>query len=278
MRRDDPRVVTIADFYDAAQLYGLEVATLSETTSRIIAVLKPCPPGIVIHPVPERRLDALRIHLTHHGIVGVHWDLALEGRTLPRMTTSKATKIANIVTVVFVILLALAAIAGVIYGVTTHTEPGLDPRAITWPRDRFPLRVCSSSYAGDFDAAPIVATALDVTNDRLGFEVLASSREDACDVLVILGVPAEEGWMDPGGDAHFGHGPTCTIRTSNTGTTEIRGLVIQHEIGHCLGLDHDDFEGSIMRRVQTSTPDRTFAPRITDTDRDTLRELYAPAG
>lgn len=199
------------------------------------------------------------------------------------MAQSNASRVANIATVVLLIVLALAAIAGVIFGVLTHEEPGIDPRAVPWPRDRFPLTVCASSYLDTsedhLEAFSAVDEAVEVTNERLGFHALESSRGDAsCEIRVTVGVPAEPGWMDPGGDASFGHGPSCDIRTSNTGTSEILHLVLQHELGHCLGLAHDDWEGSIMRRVQTETPDREFPPRITDTDRETLRALYAPPG
>jgi hypothetical protein len=197
------------------------------------------------------------------------------------MAQSNATRVANIATVVLLVVLCIAAIAGVIYGVTTHTEPGIDPRAIAWDRDRFPLAICPDTYVDGDRSEAILATqaALEVTNDRLDFEALALSLgAGRCDITVTIGVPAEPGWMDPGGDATWTHGPLCAIRTSNTGTTEILGLVLQHEIGHCLGLAHDDWEGSIMRRVQTETPDRSFPPRITDTDRETLRALYAPPG
>lgn len=182
---------------------------------------------------------------------------------------------------IIAVVLAIAAIAGVIYGVTTHTEPGLMPGAIPWPRDRFPLAVCPDTYAaGDrTEAIQATADAVETTNDRLGFEALALGLgSGTCDVQVTVGVPSEPGFMDPGGDARTTHGPTCLIRTSNTGTTEILGLVLQHEIGHCLGLAHDDWEGSIMRRVQTETPAGEFPPRITDSDRELLRALYGPPG
>ena len=47
---------------------------------------------------------------------------------------------------------------------------------------------------------------------------------------------------------------------------------------YCLGLAHDDFKSSIMRRTQSSssTPMGAWPPRITDHDRDLLRERYAP--
>lgn len=176
-------------------------------------------------------------------------------------------------------VLALLASIGVGYGLMTHNEPGLMSSAIDWPPDRMPLDVCPHSYVGSsVDAVAAVAGAVDTTNERLAFDVFrVSLNPQECDVRVDIGVPSDPGWMDPGGDARFVNGPVCEVRTSNTGTSEILALVLQHELGHCLGLDHDEWEGSIMRRDQTATPTGQQAPRITDTDRALLIELYGHA-
>lgn len=175
-------------------------------------------------------------------------------------------------------IIALVASMGVAYGVMTHSEPGLSTSSISWPEDRIPLDVCPHSYVGSStDAVLVVAEAITTTNERLGFEVFRPSLDpESCDVTVEIGVPAEVGWMDPGGDARVVNGPVCEVRTSNTGTTEILGLVLQHELGHCLGLDHDEWDGSIMRREQSSTPSGQLPPRITDLDRALLVDLYGP--
>lgn len=183
-------------------------------------------------------------------------------------------------------LLMVSAVIGIVIGVTTHTEPGLletiDDAGPRWSRERMPLKVCTRSYA-DTDIATarrVVEDAIETTNDRLGFVIFEPSLvHSSCDVTVEVGVPAEIGWMDPGGDAQFHRSvpvPSCSIRTSNTGTSELTNLVIQHELGHCLGLAHDTWGGSIMRRVMEPTPPGEYPPRITDSDRDLLIELYAP--
>lgn len=179
-------------------------------------------------------------------------------------------------------VLCVAAVAGVIYGVVTHTEPGLMPGAPFWTREEMPLPVCVHSYgaedgiddpvlAEDYDHAVSMIT---LTNDRLGFAALEPSGGDACLILMTYGVPSEVGWQEPGGTAEPTRG-YCTVQISNV-TGELKSLVVQHELGHCLGLDHDDWEGSIMRREQSPTPDRAYPPRITDSDRELLRSLYAP--
>lgn len=175
-------------------------------------------------------------------------------------------------------ILMMATSVGVAYGVMNHSEPGLAPSSISWPPDRLPLDVCPHSYVGSStDAVLAVAGAVGTTNERLGFDAFRTSLDpETCDVTVEIGVPAEVGWMDPGGDARVVNGPVCEVRTSNTGTTEILGLVLQHELGHCLGLAHDEWTGSIMRREQSSTPTGELPPRITDLDRDLLVSLYGP--
>jgi hypothetical protein len=173
-------------------------------------------------------------------------------------------------------VLAVVAIAGVIFGVTTHTEPGLDARE---PWSHTPLRVCPGGYLpSEYDArtADRVSAAVSITNTRLGFEMLQIA-EAFCDITVMVDGAVDVGGdgMEPGGDATFYEG-RCEIRTGATGTLELTGLVIQHELGHCMGLEHDSWVGSIMRPVQVPTPLGEFPPHITDFDRELLRGLYGP--
>lgn len=180
-----------------------------------------------------------------------------------------------------VVLVAAAAL--IIYGVATHEEPGLMAEAPRWSRDQFPLRACPHAYVDDPHAHVAAMNAVDravyATNARLGFDAFVPEYTgERCDVRVTLGVPAEPGWMDPGGDALLTAGTggvSCDVRTSNV-HGELLDLTLQHELGHCLGLDHDDYEQSIMRPVQRETPDRQLPPWITDHDRELLRGLYAP--
>ena len=106
---------------------------------------------------------------------------------------------------------------------------------------------------------------------------------DSADITVIMGAPAEVGTDEPGGDYELrdtggGVYERCNVRTMNVsgGASNLEWLSIYHELGHCMGLTHDDFTLSIMYPEQRPTPDRTIPPWITDWDRELLRGKYGP--
>lgn len=177
-------------------------------------------------------------------------------------------------------LLSATAIAGVVYGVVMHEEAGFMDVTPGWePRD-FPLRVRADSYSqveGTGATAEHLAGVTDDINMRLGFSAFrpAYGMGDA-DILVVYEAPSEPSWQDPGGTAIIGHG-SCEIHLSNV-TGELRSLTLQHELGHCLGLAHDQEQTSIMRPTQAPTADGQYPPRISDHDRTLLRETFATDG
>jgi len=169
-----------------------------------------------------------------------------------------------------VAVLCVVVVSLIVYGVVTHTEEGLLEEPAQWRS--YPLSVCAASYVGaNGFAVDRVAEALEVTNRRLGVSAFVASHSNDCDVRVVLGAPVEPGWLDPGGDATItSYPPSCTARTSNV-SGELLDLVIQHELGHCLGLAHDTSQDSIMRPTQRAS--RGFPPRISDSDRELLRSI-----
>lgn len=186
-------------------------------------------------------------------------------------------------------VLTVVSIAGVVVGVMTHEEPGLMENVPQWNRGDFPLGVCARTYsveAQDTDLSTehdaVLQYAISTTNSRLGFTAFRRiwrGSGERCLVFMVLDEPQDSvTWMDRGGDALLDqrHGSlTCDVRVSNV-FGELLDLVIQHELGHCLGLDHDSYDASIMRPTQHETPAGQFPPRLSDHDREILRRLYGP--
>lgn len=188
-------------------------------------------------------------------------------------------------------LLTLVCASLVVYGVTTHTEAGIATTE-TPITDGFvppeynhrPIGICVRSWSigngasqEDLDA---VQAAVTVTNDRVGLRLLESgniSTYGGCMMVATLGAPQDvdspqQGHTDPGGGSGV-CGESCCFSTVNTGTGELTSLAIQHEIGHCLGLAHDDYPMSIMYPRQHATEGQ-YPPRISDSDRELLRARY----
>lgn len=193
--------------------------------------------------------------------------------------------------IVFVVL-CVAAVGGVAYGVLTHREAGFMEQGYPWAeRTAYPLNVCVHSYplVGLLDRPGYrrIATAddevhaanlTDAINQRLGVTMFRVSPNAAgiCDILIVYDVPSgvddQDAIVEPGGYAVVRPGQ-CEIGLSNV-TGELKSLTLYHELGHCLGLDHDDQETSIMRRVQRPTPPGQYPPMISDSDRALLLEAY----
>lgn len=192
-------------------------------------------------------------------------------------------KTRNIVMYVLVGLLAVVAIGGVIYGVTTHTEPGLLEGVPQWQRGDFPLDVSATTYRADDvekldqEHRDALGHTLDVVNSRLGFNALDWADGEPADVVIIIGMPFDESWDHPGGHSEIAHtggrAQRCDVETSNT-PGQLLWQVLYHEFGHCFGLAHDDYTLSIMFPEQRQM--EGLPPWFSDDDRALLRELYAP--
>lgn len=186
---------------------------------------------------------------------------------------------------ILIAVLTVIAITIVGVGVATHTEPGLMDNRPGWRHSDFPLTVCVERDVGPVTDADtrIVQSTIDTINERLGFAAYGLGEASLCSprstaripIAVMLGVPQEHA-QEAGGSAEFVSGDHfCRVEVVNPGTDELEGLVLQHELGHCLGLAHDPgFAQSIMRPVQHPTHDGAFPPWIDDFDRNLIRRTY----
>lgn len=196
-------------------------------------------------------------------------------------------------------LLSLAVIILLPVAILTHEEAGLltacdTPNGslnysgecfeVKWNKSQFPLSV--SLYTDNphppADPDDALSYAVDLLNARLGFIALEKSSSPHADIRVEFEAAAVVGhtWLADASGAALHHRTDdgnlwCEIRTWNNGTVEMVDKVLTHELGHCLGLAHDDFDGSAM--FHTVSPDSGMELtrlRITDYDRSLLRNLY----
>ncbi len=205
-------------------------------------------------------------------------------------------KPSNIIQIVVGILIFIAALVGVIYGITRPTEGdnGIyrvctlgsqinydstvcqNPESLLWERERFPLRVSTGANQADSD----LASAISIINFQVG-----------CEVFIFDGsIPIEQadvsinpyGTMDVeleafgGSTSHFLDAEwnlRARVEILGVSNPNMRQRVFVHELGHVLGLMHDDFEASIMFPTQAQTRNIQFI-QFTSGDRKLLRELY----
>ena len=122
----------------------------------------------------------------------------------------------------------------------------------------------------------IVHEEMRTMNERLGTQVF-SAAHDPADIVVHTGLPPEGADCPEDGGGCFvleGYDGTyvhCDVYVYNNPDIAIEADVVAHELGHCLGLAHDDYDGSIMYPVQSH---HWFPPRISDADREALRKAY----
>lgn len=198
-------------------------------------------------------------------------------------------KTRNIIMIVVAALVAIAAIILVVVGVTTHTEAGMmrvcwnttrtadyqaqceTPEEIVWPTNQIPLQVYEPTGSRSVDAA------IEAANFQIGCEVLERSDSPSADVQVFLNEPAQVERDRSGGNTlHFLESSgrmRASIATMLIANGAAQTRVIHHELGHVLGLAHDDFESSAMYPRILDTDDLTFF-RFTDSDSALLHERF----
>lgn len=211
------------------------------------------------------------------------------------------TKTANIITAVIFALLAVGAIALVIYGNTTHSEPDLmpvcwedghacyagctcpEPEPLVWQQG-LPLTVVTIDNDGQViprTPGPVLTAIADI-NAQLGSEVLVITYERDADIEVIFRAAyvIDESMIDgaQGYCKHQNNGERlhAIVGVRPAGDTRHEYRVTFHELGHALGLAHDDFESSIMYEHvwDDRNDERMSFTRFTDWDRARFRATY----
>lgn len=145
-----------------------------------------------------------------------------------------------------------------------------------WGFDNLPIRV--AVVDGKVEGGPVTARATRALNERLGFKLLLYVHERA-DIRVHWGAAYAVGEKSPAGSCGFvreegrGYRGSIFIRGQHSVGAEAR--IIQHELGHCgLMLAHDDFDSSLMARVQKNVDTPGFHGRLTDHDVEIIRKRY----
>jgi len=145
------------------------------------------------------------------------------------------------------------------------------PREFSWLRANIPLRVATA------EDNPLLTEVIAEINSEVGCEIMTippelDPRREHTDVIVIFDAPFTYGER---GIAY------TTFRRAGTRvqafvtlfalghSREIMRNALFHELGHALGLAHDDWNGSIMRRAQDAR-----VVGLSPYDRSLLASLY----
>lgn len=192
--------------------------------------------------------------------------------------------------VIAAVVLALAG-GGVLYGVLSHKEPGFmevcwqngqaiytnceKTQPLKWSKTELPL-----VYFIDFDSAhkvyvESVTTAAQAWNREIGSDVFKRTEDKSkAKVLVQWGsVTGNAG----GYTSHQGDdsGPK-RAEVTLVEASDVRAVhrFAMHELGHVLGLAHDDFKSSVMFPIQPGMTEEMTFILPSDFDKKLLQEAY----
>lgn len=190
-------------------------------------------------------------------------------------------------------LIVAGVISAVIYGVTTHDEPGLmgacwgDPGAtvekyeadgakmcpeLVWDRGSIPLGVyvyTANKYA-PMDPNDANRAVCDSFNKQVRFQLFEPVPRERADVLVAIGVAYDPSWGGARGRTYHGRmngRMMAYVETTNEGSAGDLQLRLIHEYGHVAGLAHDPYVNSAMHIGSSK-------PNLSPYDGKLLRRLY----
>lgn len=180
---------------------------------------------------------------------------------------------------IFVVVF-LGAAAGIIYGLLRQYDRGFmkkNGNLLMWSKDKLPLLV---SFTKDMpnELCLVFRSIAQEVNAFVGKTVFGGvlvpwETNTGSGVCILLDILGEEG---PGGTAEVkwnektGQILSARVCIKNDLQTPDLETAMRHEIGHALGLDHDDKSDSVMH-PETDHRSKKF----TDRDVKLLRRAYA---
>ena len=177
-------------------------------------------------------------------------------------------------------------------GAETHHEPCERTEKLVWPQKQIPIAIAPLStarqpMAADSPQVRVLKQAVTDFNRQVRFELLrVGSGLDASDAEARFGGALETAGGEgkqvspPGYVTHVRMGDTLRgyifIRSDVASIDRLLFLVLQHELGHLVGLSHDDFHMSLMYPItrDDSMLERMTMAYLTDADIELLRALY----
>jgi hypothetical protein len=176
--------------------------------------------------------------------------------------------------IVFVLAVVLV-LGAVSYGLSTREDGKTLPTVSKgWPQKIFPLNIYTET---EFDSVKQAAIFWNRSIGKALFSVVDDSMADTAHQLVLVGTSDNEShphgaaWTDV--KASQGRILYAQVNLSPRFeflTDEQKFRAMAHELGHVLGLGHDDFAESVMySKVQSP-----YEPIVTAKDKALLKQLY----
>lgn len=185
------------------------------------------------------------------------------------------------VLIIVTVAVCLLGFAGALYGILTHKEPTGMVEVKVWRKDWVPLTLLpSDQLEGDARLMEAIKSAARFWNEQTGVKLFMGVKELALEAnLLPVLYPTDTdlvGHEDSvafarlrlKGDGSIKSGAVFWVTMEHLPQVDLN-RAMKHELGHCLGLGHDDGESSVMhgklskRAYRVSTADKVF-----------LREVY----